>query len=121
MWRYAIFFLPLATSGHAAIQTVTPNNAADTTLPFHPGATTQSYMIITPTARAQDFQQAYETLKKEKSAGKVYFQLADGSKLFNVIEMTLMPNSTLVLFRLNSQQGINFQIVRIEDIATINY
>lgn len=117
MWKYVILLLPLAMTGHAAIQTVTP----DTTPPFHPGATTQSYMMITPAARAQDFQQAYETLKKEKSAGKVYFQLTDGSKLFNVIEMTLMPNSTLVLFRLNSQQGINFQIVRIEDIVNISY
>lgn len=121
MWKYSIFFLASATVGHAAVQTVTPTDTIQSAPPFHSGSSTQSYMMITPAARAQDFQQAYETLKKEKTAGKVYFQLTDGSKIFNVIEMTPLPNSTLVLFRLNSQQGIYFQVVRIEDIANISY
>lgn len=127
MWKHAIFFLTFATIGHTATQTVNPAHSMGASSseqpPFHiaQNASTQSYMMISPVARAQDFQQAYEMLRKEKTSGKVYFQLADGSKIFNVIEMTPMPNSTLVLFKLNSQQGIHFQIVKIEDIANISY
>jgi len=70
---------------------------------------------------AQDFQQAYDMLKKEKTAGKVYFQFSDGSSIGNIIDMTTMANGTIVLFRYNSSQGIKFQIVKIEDILTLQY
>ncbi len=126
MWKYTIAFLTVATAGHAAVQTVSPKDAADNVQPMAPpehmqGSTTNSYMMISPTSRAMDFQTAFENLRKEKSTGKVYFQLADGSTISNVIEMTLLPNSTLILFRFNSSQGIRFQVVKVEDIMNIGY
>ncbi len=80
-----------------------------------------SYMQIEPHARALDYQQAFEQLRKEKTSGKVYFQLTNGNTISNIIDMTLMPNSTLILFRFNSTQGIKFQTVKIEEISSLNY
>ncbi len=79
----------------------------------------RSTMIINPKLRAADYQKAYELLRREKSTSKVYFQLADGSRVSNVIDMKLMPNDTLVVFRYSTPQGIRFQVVEIENIVSV--
>jgi hypothetical protein len=121
--KYTIALLIASTVGHAAVQTITPKEGADAAIPPQQmqGSSTQSYMMISPVSRAEDFQQVFEMLRKEKTTGKVYFRLADGLMISNVIEMTLLPNSTLVLFRFNSAQGIRFQVVKVEDISAIGY
>jgi hypothetical protein len=120
MWKITTVLLTVVSVGHAA-----SNMPEDTDGSFPPQqmqqTSTQSYMMLAPAARAADFQQAFEILKKEKTAGKVYIQLADGSRISNVIDMNLMSNSTLVLFRYNSPQGILLQLVRVEEIQTIGY
>lgn len=122
MWKITLALMTAATTGFSAVQTITPKDITDTTPPPQAqAAPTPSYMMITPAARAADLQQAFETLRKEKSTGKVFFQLADGSTIANVIDMTLMPNSTLILFRFNSNQGIRFQVVKVEEIHNISY
>ncbi|MGE0671386.1 MAG: hypothetical protein AB7O89_10695, partial [Parachlamydiales bacterium] len=78
-------------------------------------------LVIDPKMRAQDFKEAFETLRKEKTTGKVFFQLMNGSTISNIIDMTLMGNSTLILFRFNSTQGIRFQLVKVEEVASISY
>lgn len=120
--KYSILGLIIAASAHAA-QTVTPTDANAPVPPpvRHPTAPLTSYMMITPAARVADFQQAFELLKKEKSSGKVYFELADGTTIGNVVDMAVMSNSTLVLFRFNTSQGIQYQIVKIEDIVNLGY
>jgi len=113
----------LATTAlHGAVQTIIPTEAPtpkEMTAIQEPSV--RSSMMIDPKQRAQDFQQAYDMLKKEKTAGKVYFQLVDGTSIGNIIDMTSMANGTMVLFRYNSSQGIRFQIVKIEDIITLQY
>src|SRR3972149_7668508 len=118
--------LMLATSLYGAVQTImppeTPSSIATTgEMSVSQEPSVRSSMIIDPKQRAQDFQQAYDMLKKEKTAGKVYFQFSDGSSIGNIIAMTTMANGTIVLFRYNSSQGIKFQIVKIEDILTLQY
>jgi len=80
-----------------------------------------SYITIDPKLRAEDYKEAFEILRKEKTTSKVFFQLIDGTTISNIIDMTLMDNASLIIFRFNSQQGIRFQVVRIEDINLINY
>ncbi len=126
MLKFTIALLAIATAGHAALQTVSPKDTADNVQLMAPpehmqGSATHSYMMIPPASRAMDYLTAFESLRKEKSTGKVYFQLTDGSMISNVIDMTLMPNSTLILFRFNSSQGIRFQVVKVEDILNIGY
>lgn len=120
-WKYSLALLIVSATGHASVQTITPKDAASMPLPPPAGAPIPSYMRISPAQRAQDYQQAFEQLRKEKTAGKVYFQLADGTTISNVIDMNLMTNGTLVMFRFNSSQGVRFQIVKVEDILNIYY
>ncbi|MBS0653588.1 MAG: hypothetical protein JSR39_08730 [Verrucomicrobia bacterium] len=112
--------LPLLFSNaHAAVQTAAPAAEAQHS-PAAPN-TPSSSLVIDPKMRAQDFKEAFETLRKEKTTGKVFFQLMNGSTVSNIIDMTLMSNSTLILFRFNSTQGIRFQLVKVEEIASISY
>ena len=78
-------------------------------------------LVIDPTMRALDYQQAYETLKKEKPSNKVCITLLNGSILTNIIEMQKMSSSTLFLIRYNSPQGIKVQAVDLESIVGIGY
>ena len=103
MWKYTIALLIATTSAHAAVQTVSPKDATPSMAPpAVEGASVQNYMMISPSARALDYQTAFEQLRKEKTAGKVYFQLVDGTSIANIIDMSIMPNSTLIVFRFNS-------------------
>ncbi len=104
---------------HAAAQPAIPS--ADTPPPPMQQETASSYMVIDPKMRAQDYKEAFEALRKEKTTSKVFFQLQNGSTISNVIDMTLMGNSTLILFRFNSTQGVRFQLVKLEEIASISY
>ncbi len=116
----ALLLLPLSISNvHAAMQTVP--STTEITPPPAVSNSSLSYMVIDLKMRAQDFKEAFETLRKEKTAGKVFFQLMNGSTISNIIDMTLMANSTLILFRFNSTQGIRFQLVKVEEIASISY
>ncbi|MBX9924466.1 MAG: hypothetical protein K2Y01_10185 [Rhabdochlamydiaceae bacterium] len=76
---------------------------------------------IDPALRAQDYQQAFEALRKEKPAHKVCITLQNGTIFSQIIEMQRMANSTLFLLRYNSPQGIKLQIVELESIINIGY
>lgn len=119
MWKSLIALMTLTISGFAAGQPgmMEPATSQQEPLQSH----TQNMMMINPAFRALDLQQAFEMLRKEKTTGKVYFQLTDGSTISNIIDMTLMSNSTLILFRFNSTQGIRFQVVKVEDIVGLTY
>ena len=78
-------------------------------------------LMLDPTMRALDYQQAYDTLRKEKPSNKVCITLLNGSILSNIIEMQKMTNSTLFLIRYNSPQGIKIQAVELEFIEGIGY
>lgn len=80
---------------------------------------TKSVMLIDPKSRADDYKAAFNVLKQEKSTSKVVFDLADGQKISNVIDMTMMPNNTIVIFRYSTPKGIKFQAVEIENIVGI--
>jgi hypothetical protein len=115
-------FLLAAVSQLSAQTAPTTEATSATTPPQHnPAPSASTYMMITPSARALDFQQAFESLRAEKSAGKLYFELADGSTIGNIIDMQLMSNSTLALFRYTSTQGIRYQVVKVEDLRNLRY
>jgi hypothetical protein len=81
----------------------------------------RSTMLIDPKQRANDYKQAFEMLSQEKSIGKVYFHLSDGTKLSNIIDMKILPGNTLVIFRFSTPQGIRLHVVEIEDIQGITH
>jgi hypothetical protein len=96
--------------------------AKETPPPLLKSSPSSSYISIPIKDRALDFQQAFDLLKKEKTSGKVYFQFSDGSSISNIIDITLLPNNSLVLFRFNTNnQGIRLQVVKVEDIVGLSY
>ncbi len=81
----------------------------------------QSYIPIDLKERASDYKEAFEALKKEKTSAKVFFQLANGTTITNIIDMSLTGNGHLILFKYNTQQGIKNQVVPVEQIVQLSY
>ena len=100
-----------------ALDTAPPASPAP---PVPPGKLCYLYGHRPENARPR-LRAAFETLRKEKTTAKVFFQLQNGTTISNIIDMTLMANATLILFRFNSTQGIRFQLVKVEEIAAISY
>jgi len=105
------------------IASLLPIAAAQAAEPITPmlDAKNQSYMVIDLKERANDYKEAFDNLKKEKGVGKVFFQLANGNIITNIVEMTLTGNGHLILFKFNTTQGIKFQVVPVEQITALSY
>lgn len=90
-------------------------------LPPAADAKNHGYMVINLKERANDYKEAFDSLKKEKGVGKVYFQTAGGGTITNIVDMTLTGNGHLILFKFNTQQGIKYQVVPVEQITALSY
>lgn len=127
-WIYAaisLSFFPLSLNA-AAMMSLSKEPTA-TEAPVIPpsmikASPTSSYLSISLKERATDLLEAFNILKREKTADKVFFQFSDHSTISNLIDVTLLPSSSLFLFRYNtSSQGIRLQIVKVEDIVGVGY
>jgi hypothetical protein len=76
-------------------------------------------MIIDPATRAQDFKEAFNYLSLYKAGSPVYFELENNEKLYSVLDFSLMKGGTLVIFKINTTQGIKYRVVKTEAIASI--
>lgn len=98
--------------------------AEPSSLPPLPAMSTgnaEGFFLIDPKMRASDYIQAFEMLRKEKTTNKIFFNLKDGTSLSNIIEISPVGSGSLLLFKLNSPQGIRFQIVGVENLVSINH
>ncbi|MEI8300408.1 MAG: hypothetical protein WCG10_02190 [Chlamydiota bacterium] len=82
-------------------------------------ATSPEVMIIDPATRAQDFKEAFNYLSLYKAGSPVYFELENNEKLYSVLDLSLMKGGTLVIFKINTTQGIKYRVVKTETIAAI--
>ena len=112
MMSLIAFLLPLAAQV-AEPATPPPLPSSD--------AKTHNYMMVNLKERSNDYKEAFESLKKEKGVGKVYFQTTNGATITNIIDMTVTGNGHLILFKFNSNQGIKYQVVPVEQIAALSY
>ncbi|KPK32859.1 MAG: hypothetical protein AMS24_02995 [Chlamydiae bacterium SM23_39] len=71
--------------------------------------------------RAQDYLQAYNILKADKTTNSIYFKLKDGSTISNILEINLLNSSTIMFFKISTYSGIKYSFVAIEDVADIGY
>jgi hypothetical protein len=79
----------------------------------------QNSMMIEPEHRATDYKDAFEYLRKEKAQNKVFLKLIDGTVVSNIIEMSLMPNSTVFILRYNTPKGIKLEAIELEIVQGI--
>lgn len=76
-------------------------------------------MMIDPSIRAQDFKEAFTYLSQYKGGAPLFFELQDQEKLYNVLDLSLMKGGTLVIFKINTTQGLKYRVVKIEDVRSI--
>ena len=76
-------------------------------------------MMIDPLTRAQDFKEAFTYLSLYKTGSLIYFELASHEKLYNILDLSLMKGGTLVIFKLNTTQGVKYRVVKTEMISSI--
>jgi hypothetical protein len=76
-------------------------------------------MIIEPSVRAQDFKEAFTYLTEYKAGSPLYFELQDKEKLYNVLDLSLMKGGTIVIFKINTTQGLKYRVVKTEDIVSM--
>lgn len=81
----------------------------------------KSVMMIDPKDRASDFIKAFETLRKEISPTKIFFHVAKGSPIANILDVSLMEHGTLMVFRVSSPQGPQYKIVPVEDVLDVTH
>lgn len=82
-----------------------------------PGET--SVVIVDPLVRATDFKDAYNFIVQYKAGAPIFFELQNGEKLYNVIDLSVMKGGSIVIFKMNSTQGQKFKVVKTEDITSI--
>lgn len=81
-----------------------------------PGSLKNNSMAIEPKHRAADYKEAFDFLRRERPANKVYIKLIDGAMITNIIDIHLMGSSTLFMLRFNTPNGIKTQAVELEHI-----
>jgi len=76
-------------------------------------------IMIDPSTRAQDFKEAFTYLLQYKGGSPLFFELQDHEKLYNVLDLSLMKGGTMIIFKINTSQGLKYRVVNIEDIRSI--
>ena len=76
-------------------------------------------MIISPEGRAKDIQAAIKYLKLHAPTSQPKIKLSDGSTISGILSVDVMPGGTIVIFKVNSLKGVQYEIEKIENIDTI--
>lgn len=80
----------------------------------------RSIMIVQSKEKAADLINAFELLKKEKPSTKIFFKLYSGKTITNIIDVSMLDNGTLILFKVPTSQGTKSIVVATEDIEEIS-
>lgn len=83
-------------------------------------SSSKSVMLIDPKARASDFAQAFDFMRKDRPTQKIMIRTVTG-ELMNVTDITPSSAGTLLLIKTLSSQGVRTTIVPIEQITEISY
>ena len=83
------------------------------------GVISQEMMMIAPNDRASDFVQAYALLKQYNVASSIAVMMKDKTMIANIVDMQVMKNGTLIIFKMSTLQGEKYQLVKTEDIDSL--
>lgn len=123
MKKYLLLCLiPIGSILHSqTTQNSTPSAQQVEAAQSKPMETTSGVLMIDPKARVSDYLKAFDLLKKEKTAPKIFLELRSGQKITNLVEMTALPDNTLLIIRSNTAQGVKIDILPIEELASIGH
>ena len=76
-------------------------------------------MLIDPAARAKDWVNAYEYLQKHATGKTALFKLRNGQIVRNISNVKALDGGTLLIFTLNTTQGVKYKVAKIEDVDDI--
>lgn len=118
------FFLLLVLSSQTLLAEESvqeKKNVAAASVSASPANPERSLMMIEPKARAADYVQAFDFLRKDKPTLKIRLLLMNGQELSNVTELSTTHGGTLLIAKYLSNQGTKAQIIPIETIGEIGY
>jgi len=78
-------------------------------------------ITISPQARSQDFVKAFDLLKRDKPSSRIFYRLANGQTLTNIVEVSALESGTLLLFKISTTQGLKYVVIAIEDVLEIGH
>ncbi len=78
-------------------------------------------MIISPEGRANDLKAAIEYLKKNNPSAKPSVKLTSGTEITNISDVDVMPGGTLLIFKVGTLKGVQYKVVKIEEIDSLVY
>ncbi len=97
-----------------------PKSPPASASPLVSTTTNKSVIVIDPKARANDYVQAFDFLRKDKPTLKIAVHTTSAA-IQNVTDITATSGGTLLLLKIFSNQGTRTQIVPVEEIMEINY
>lgn len=80
----------------------------------------KSMMVIDPKARAEDYIQAFDLMRKDRPILKIAVRTTS-TLLTNVTEISATSGGTLLLVKVLSNQGSRMQIVPLEEMMELSY
>jgi hypothetical protein len=80
----------------------------------------KSILLIEPKARANDFVQAFDMLRKDKPTLKIMLRTSN-HLIMNVTDVTASSGGTLLYIKMLSNQGARIQIIPVEEMMEISY
>ncbi|MBI3211335.1 MAG: hypothetical protein HYZ47_01440 [Simkania negevensis] len=84
------------------------------------GGTGGNEMMLIPSAmRAKDLQEAFGYLRQMTPSGKIGMELQDGSVITEILDLKVMSEGTMIIFKINSVQGVKFRAVKVEEIKRL--
>ena len=105
---------PLSSSSSASSKKPTPTLIA-------PSGNAKSVIVVDAKKRSEDYQKAYELLRKDKPPSRIFFKLSSGATISNIADLVVIENGTLILFKSTSSQGFKYEVVPVEEIATLGH
>ena len=99
---------------------IAETTAATLASPSSPGGPSQEMMIIPPHDRAADLLEAYLFLKQHNIASSILVIMKDKSTLTNILDIQIMKNGTLLIFKVNTLQGEKYMLVKTEDVDSLS-
>jgi hypothetical protein len=83
--------------------------------------TSRSVLVIDPKARANDWMQAFDLLRKDKPTAKMMVRTLSGQTLSNISDLSVTQGGTLFMLRIVSNQGYKYQFLPVEELLEVTY